>query len=747
MRHAYMVVLALLCIAGARSSAVTHTVVDAGFSFSPATLTINLGDTVVFSISPAHNVVEVTQTTWNNNGNTSNGGFTLPFGGGTLVIGIVGTYYYVCSPHAAMGMKGQITVAQTSIGTGALATSSYCAGAALQVPFTATGTFNAGNTFTAQLSNATGSFAAPVVIGTTSGTTSGAIAATIPPGTTAGGGYRIRVVASNPVIVGVDNGTDITISTVPAATLTAGGATSFCDGQNVTLTANSGTGLTHTWRRNGVVIASALGSTYQATLSGLYTVEVSNGSCSATSTGVNVTVFTSNPTSFIWTAAQSTDWGTVGNWNSPCAVPGAGDTVIISGTVTPPASVPAVTLSRLVMNNAGGLTLGGALVITGGLELTQGHITLGGNDLELGSGAAITGGSASSFVVTNGTGELRQAGLGAGVRGGAVLFPVGATSASYTPLTVTNAGTADAIGVRVADGVRSGGTTGAVLVTDVVSRTWFITEGTAGGSNATLLFQWNTADESTSFDRSVCFVAHHDGTSWNPLGPLGAAAGGGPWQRSVSGVTSFSPFGIGDVSSPLPVDLRLFTAESRDGAVHLAWRTERERGVAGFALERRRVDVRSGMEESDTQIGFIAATGSDGHGAAYQFVDTPPAGGSWSYRLRMVDLDGRVEYSQAVLVDVDGVIAQPEIVSLSPQPLRAGAASAVELRYRTPVGAPVAISVHDALGRRVASLPSHPSIAGMNLARLDASSLPPGMYLVRLVQGDRLAQRRMVVVR
>jgi hypothetical protein len=381
-------------------------------------------------------------------------------------------------------------------------------------------------------------------------------------------------------------------------------------------------------------------------------------------------------------------------------------------------------------------------VITGSLDLTQGHITLGDNDLEIGATATISGGTASSFVITSGTGVLRQAGIGSGARSGAVLFPVGAASNSYTPLTVTNAGTADAFAVRVDDEVRSGGTTGSVLVTDVVARTWFITEGTAGGSNATLLFQWNASDEATSFDRSVCFVAHHDGASWNPLGSLGAASGGGPWQRSATGVTTFSPFAIGDIASPLPVDLRLFTAEHRDGAVHLGWRTEHERGFAGFALERRTMD-----DDGWAQIGFVAATGSDGYGATYQFVDTPPAGGSWSYRLRMVDLDGRVEYSQAVLVDVDGVIAQPEIVSLSPQPLRAGTASAVELRYRTPVGAPVAISVHDALGRRVASLPSHPSIAGMNLARLDASSLPPGMYLVRVVQGDRLAQRRMVVVR
>lgn len=88
-------------------------VTNNNLTFSPQTITINAGDTVVFEISSGHNVVEVSQQTWNNNGNTVlSGGFGLPFGGGTLLTAnlTTGTHYYVCTPHASMGMKASIIV-------------------------------------------------------------------------------------------------------------------------------------------------------------------------------------------------------------------------------------------------------------------------------------------------------------------------------------------------------------------------------------------------------------------------------------------------------------------------------------------------------------------------------------------------------------------------------------------------------------------------------------------------------------
>jgi plastocyanin len=89
---------------------VQHTITNVNATFSPATLNINLGDTIIFDLADAHNAIEVTEATYLANGNTSNGGFQVPFGGGTLVLEATGTYYYVCFPHASIGMKGIINV-------------------------------------------------------------------------------------------------------------------------------------------------------------------------------------------------------------------------------------------------------------------------------------------------------------------------------------------------------------------------------------------------------------------------------------------------------------------------------------------------------------------------------------------------------------------------------------------------------------------------------------------------------------
>lgn len=104
-----------------------------------------------------------------------------------------------------------------AVSTGSAAPVAVCAGGTLTVPFTATGSFDAGNIFTAQLSDATGSFNAPVTIGSLASGTSGSIVCTIPPGTPPGAGYRVRVVSSAPVVAGSVGPVDITISSAPFA--------------------------------------------------------------------------------------------------------------------------------------------------------------------------------------------------------------------------------------------------------------------------------------------------------------------------------------------------------------------------------------------------------------------------------------------------------------------------------------------------------------------------------------------------
>ncbi len=115
-----------------------------------------------------------------------------------------------------------ITNNPSTIQTGVISNLNPCPGAAVTVPFTVTGVFNAANVFIAQLSNASGSFATPVSIGSFSGivTNNGSIASTLPLSVSAGSNYRIRVIASNPYILGSDNGTGITINSCTNSILT-----------------------------------------------------------------------------------------------------------------------------------------------------------------------------------------------------------------------------------------------------------------------------------------------------------------------------------------------------------------------------------------------------------------------------------------------------------------------------------------------------------------------------------------------
>jgi len=87
--------------------------------------------------------------------------------------------------------------------TGAPFTMSSCSATQSgSITYTATGTYNGGNVFTAELSDASGSFLQPLAIGTLTSTSGGTISLTVPENLPTGSGYRIRIVSSSPQVVG-----------------------------------------------------------------------------------------------------------------------------------------------------------------------------------------------------------------------------------------------------------------------------------------------------------------------------------------------------------------------------------------------------------------------------------------------------------------------------------------------------------------------------------------------------------------
>ncbi|MDB9895432.1 T9SS type A sorting domain-containing protein [Flavobacteriales bacterium] len=88
----------------------SYTITTVGMTFSPDTIVCDVGDTINFILGGYHNAVEVSDSTWMNNGSTPlQGGFSYGYGStGYYVPDDCHTFYYVCQPHVSMGMKGVI---------------------------------------------------------------------------------------------------------------------------------------------------------------------------------------------------------------------------------------------------------------------------------------------------------------------------------------------------------------------------------------------------------------------------------------------------------------------------------------------------------------------------------------------------------------------------------------------------------------------------------------------------------------
>ena len=111
-----IILLFIFALISLNSFSKTWQIVNSGITFSPSTLTIQLGDDVNFVLESMHDAVEVSQSVWDADGNSPIIGFSVPFGGGMVSATELtpGTHYYVCEPHASLGMKGQIIVQTVS---------------------------------------------------------------------------------------------------------------------------------------------------------------------------------------------------------------------------------------------------------------------------------------------------------------------------------------------------------------------------------------------------------------------------------------------------------------------------------------------------------------------------------------------------------------------------------------------------------------------------------------------------------
>lgn len=167
----------------------------------------------------------------------------------------------------------------------------------------------------------------------------------------------------------------------------------------------------------------------------------------------------------------------------------------------------------------------------------------------------------------------------------------------------------------------------------------------------------------------------------------------------------------------LPVELLNFDAKAVGNRVDLDWSTATEQNSEQFIIER------STDGEHFTVIGTLPSAGSSTSAVTYNFPDHQPVVGANHYRLRHVDLDGQVQYSQVRTVHFERLNDQ---VLLVPNP---GTDQVDVVVAQARPGSWLVLI--DPTGREVARVR-----LSDNRSRIDTGRLPRGLYGFRVMDAQ-----------
>jgi Secretion system C-terminal sorting domain len=217
------------------------------------------------------------------------------------------------------------------------------------------------------------------------------------------------------------------------------------------------------------------------------------------------------------------------------------------------------------------------------------------------------------------------------------------------------------------------------------------------------------------------------------------------WMRLDGNALSVWSAAVVDTGNTLlPIQLSSFTATLVQGpGVRLDWTTLSEVNNYGFEVQRL-----ADSSFATLPNGFVPGNGTTTAPHSYSYTDIPETGGQYSYRLKQIDLDGSVYYSEPVGVTVTSVAATTPPLRFSlhqnyPNPFN----PSTTIRFSIPSKSDVSLRVFNQLGEVVATLINGTTEAGQHDVIFDNPGLATGVYYYRLQAGEYSSTKRMVVLK
>jgi hypothetical protein len=195
------------------------------------------------------------------------------------------------------------------------------------------------------------------------------------------------------------------------------------------------------------------------------------------------------------------------------------------------------------------------------------------------------------------------------------------------------------------------------------------------------------------------------------------------------------------------VELTSFTAESNEDGVVLRWNTATEKNNRGFDVERsQKSKVKS--QNDWGKIGFVAGSGTSTEPRIYSFKDEDLLNGTVSYRLKQIDLDGSVSYSEAIEVQVNTIPTEFALSQNYPNPFN----PTTSIRFDVPLQSDVTLNIYDGLGRLVKSLVNEVKEPGRYTVNWNGRNdnnqqVASGFYIFKIKAGNFTAIKKMLLMK
>lgn len=175
----------------------------------------------------------------------------------------------------------------------------------------------------------------------------------------------------------------------------------------------------------------------------------------------------------------------------------------------------------------------------------------------------------------------------------------------------------------------------------------------------------------------------------------------------------------------------------------VAWESPLETAPCGYMVER----TLKGRNDWST-IGIVPGNAEK----RYSFTDNVDSRDAYEYRLLTIDVMGTAYESAPVVLDpraitgIDAQVAAGFALSQSmPHPVSSGAQAFVTMTL--PTDAHAVVTLHDVLGRVVATVADARFGAGTHTLAVDARTLAPGSYVMTMSAAGRTMTRTLVVAR